>query len=86
MRWLRLHSGAGWVLVHLRLADADLTYDTVRPALVRTVIARFPRGVPRVDDRRVLNGILWVLRACRKGSGAGHGEVRLAAAEGSASA
>ena len=21
-----------------------------------------PRGVPRVDDRRVLNGILWVLR------------------------
>ena len=22
-----------------------------------------PRGVPRVDDRRVLNGILWVLRS-----------------------
>jgi transposase len=21
-----------------------------------------PRGVPRLDDRRVLNGILWVLR------------------------
>lgn len=22
-----------------------------------------PRGVPRVNDRRVLNGILWVLRS-----------------------
>ena len=22
-----------------------------------------PRGVPRVDDRRVLNGIFWVLRS-----------------------
>ena len=22
-----------------------------------------PRGVPRVDDRRVLNGIMWVLRS-----------------------
>lgn len=24
-----------------------------------------PRGVPRVDDRRVLNGIFWVLRSRR---------------------
>ena len=22
-----------------------------------------PRGVPRVDDRRVLNGIFWILRS-----------------------
>ena len=22
-------------------------------------------GVPRVDDRRVLNGIFWVLRSCQ---------------------
>jgi transposase len=22
-----------------------------------------PRGIPRVDDRRVLNGIFWVLRS-----------------------
>src|SRR2546430_16673555 len=48
MRWLRLHSGAGWVLVHLRVADADLTYDTVRRALARAAMARFPRGVPRI--------------------------------------
>jgi transposase len=26
-----------------------------------------PRGVPRVDDRRVLNGIFWVLRSERYG-------------------
>jgi transposase len=24
-----------------------------------------PRGVARVDDRRVLNGIFWVLRSCQ---------------------
>src|SRR5438309_8902376 len=48
MRWLQLHSGAGWVLVHLRVAGADLTYDTVRPALAGAAMARFPRGVPRI--------------------------------------
>ena len=26
-----------------------------------------PRGVARVDDRRVLNGIFWVLRSGRSG-------------------
>lgn len=26
-----------------------------------------PRGVPSVDDRRVLNGILWVLRSSAPG-------------------
>jgi transposase len=28
----------------------------------RHIASRQPRGVPRVDDRRVLNGIFWVLR------------------------
>jgi transposase len=27
------------------------------------VIKPKPRGIPRVDDRRVLNGIFWVLRS-----------------------
>lgn len=38
----------------------DLTnskWDVIKPLLPSK-----PRGVPRVDDRRVLNGILWVLR------------------------
>jgi transposase len=32
----------------------------------RTILPHLPnkpRGVPRVDDRRVLNGIFWVLRS-----------------------
>jgi transposase len=29
----------------------------------RAAAANKPRGVPHVDDRRVLNGIFWVLRS-----------------------
>ena len=31
-------------------------------ALVAPLLPNKPRGVPRVDDRRVVNGIFWVLR------------------------
>ena len=49
-------------------------------AVIQPLLPNKPRGVPRVDDRRVLNGILWrfrdhqqivggaVLRACASGS------------------
>ena len=30
--------------------------------MIKPLPANKPRGVPRVDDRHVLNGILWVLR------------------------
>ena len=30
---------------------------------VKPMLLNKPRGVPRVNDRRVLNGILWVLRS-----------------------
>ncbi len=30
---------------------------------VKPMLPNKPRGVPRVNDRRVLNGILWVLRS-----------------------
>jgi len=30
---------------------------------VKSMLLNKPRGVPRVNDRRVLNGILWVLRS-----------------------
>ena len=36
----------------------DLEWRVIAPLLPNK-----PRGVPRVDDRRVLNGILWVLRS-----------------------
>jgi len=31
-------------------------------AIMAPLLPNKPRGVPRVDDRRVLNGIFWVLR------------------------
>ena len=33
-------------------------------AAIRPFLPNKPRGIPRVDDRRVLNGIFWVLRSC----------------------
>jgi transposase len=35
----------------------DFEWGVIEPLLPNK-----PRGVPRVDDRRVLNGIFWVLR------------------------
>ncbi len=34
----------------------DFEWNVIQPLLPNK-----PRGVPRVDDRRVLNGIFWVL-------------------------
>ena len=31
--------------------------------IIKPLLPNKPRGVPRVDDRRVLNGILWILRS-----------------------
>jgi len=36
---------------------SDFEWGVIGPLLPNK-----PRGVPRVDDRRVLNGIFWVLR------------------------
>jgi transposase len=36
----------------------DFEWKAIEPCLPNK-----PRGVPRVDDRRVLNGIFWVLRS-----------------------
>jgi hypothetical protein len=30
---------------------------------IRSFLPNKPRGVPRVNDRRVLNGIFWILRS-----------------------
>jgi len=42
----------------MRYELADEEWAAIRPMLPYK-----PRGVPRVDDRRVLNGIFWVLRS-----------------------
>ena len=31
--------------------------------VIRTMLPNKPRGIPRVDDRCILNGIFWVLRS-----------------------
>ena len=42
----------------MRYELTDCAWGAIRPMLPNK-----PRGVPRVDDRRVLNGIFWVLRS-----------------------
>jgi transposase len=32
-------------------------------AVIRSFLPNKPRGIPSIDDRRVLNGIFWVLRS-----------------------
>jgi transposase len=42
----------------MRYELSDHEWSVVRPMLPNK-----PRGIPRVDDRRILNGIFWVLRS-----------------------
>jgi transposase len=42
----------------MRYELADYEWLAIKPMLPNK-----PRGVPRVNDRRVLNGIFWVLRS-----------------------
>lgn len=37
-------------------------------AAISPMLPNKPRGVPRVNDRRVLNGIFWVLRSAHRGA------------------
>jgi transposase len=42
----------------MRYELSDCEWSVVKPMLPNK-----PRGIPRVDDRRVLNGIFWTLRS-----------------------
>ena len=46
----------------MRYELSDYEWTAIKPMLPNK-----PRGVPRVNDRRVLNGIFWVLRLERLG-------------------
>lgn len=48
-------------LIHKGMSRYDLTDFEWRA--IEPLLPNKPRGVPRVDDRRVLNGIFWVLRS-----------------------
>ena len=53
--WFKLQQ---WSFETMRYELTDRAWNAIRPMLPNK-----PRGVPRVDDRRVLNGIFWVLRS-----------------------
>ena len=42
----------------MRYELSDYEWRVIKPMLPNK-----PRGIPRVDDRRILNGIFWVLRS-----------------------
>ena len=42
----------------MRYELSDCEWSVIKPMLPNK-----PRGIPRVDDRRVLNGIFWALRS-----------------------
>ena len=42
----------------MRYALTDCEWNIIQPMLPNK-----PRGVPRVNDRRVINGIFWILRS-----------------------
>jgi transposase len=42
----------------MRYELSDYEWSVIKPMLQKK-----PRGIPRVDDRRILNGIFWVLRS-----------------------
>ena len=46
----------------MRYELSDCEWSVIKPMLPNK-----PRGIPRVDDRRVLNGIFWALRSARRG-------------------
>jgi transposase len=45
-------------LRNMRYGLSDFEWSVIKPMLPNK-----PRGMPRVDDRRVLNGIFWLLRS-----------------------
>ena len=53
------------VIQALKLEPQIMRYElTDREwAAIKPMLPNKPRGVPRVNDRRVLNGIFWVLRS-----------------------
>jgi hypothetical protein len=51
----------GGTLIQHRHEQYDLTDFEWR--VIEPLLPNKPQGVPRVDDRRVLNGIFWVLQS-----------------------
>lgn len=61
----RVEIGQGIVIQASNLEAGNLRYELSDDewATIRPMLPDKARGVPRVDDRRVLNRILWLLRS-----------------------
>jgi transposase len=57
--------GSGAVIQASKLGLRIMRYELTNAewSAIRPMLPNKPRGVPRVDDRRVLNGIFWVLQS-----------------------
>ena len=51
--------------IHLQTGARIMRYELTDHewAAIKPMLPNKPRGIPRVNDRRVLNGIFWVLRS-----------------------
>lgn len=58
--------GIGLAVIQATKREPRITRDELTDfawAAIKSFLPNKPRGIPRVDDRRVLNGIFWVLRS-----------------------
>jgi hypothetical protein len=64
-RLLRLDGIAGDVIQALKPEPRIMRYELndYERATIKPMLPNKPRGVRQVNDRRVLNGIFWVLRS-----------------------
>jgi Putative transposase of IS4/5 family (DUF4096) len=68
-RW-RVDDAARRVIQAPKLEPRIMRYELTdyEWASIKPILPNKPLGVPRVDDRRILNGIFWVLRSTAVGN------------------
>ena len=55
MAWFPLPDRSLWIMRY-ELTEGEW-------GIIKSMLPNKPRGIPRADDRRVLNGIFWVLHS-----------------------
>jgi transposase len=65
MDWRSVEAGTRIVIQASKMRTRIMRYELTDHewTAIRPMLPNKPRGVPRVNDRRVLNGIFWVLRS-----------------------